>query len=157
MDTVSYPSSSPNVISIGGTKLGITSSVPYTSSGEVDWYDPDGDGFGHGLSSMFLRPSYQTQNTSIYKEIPDVSIIGATPSGNGVTVYNSLNGGYLGVYGTSLSSPVLAGLIATANSNRTANLTRAQIMNVMYASPPISFKISQRFINADFVPLLMAS
>jgi kumamolisin len=149
--SVSYPSSSPNVISVGGIILYVkedgvnTSNGPnrrqdtalYTNVGEEDWYISDGSGSGHGLSQYFTKPSFQaTTNSSDWRDTPDLKAPSASPNGNGASIYCSLIGGWSGVQGTSWGAPFLAGLIATINAMRIAlgkkPLTRLQIMNALY-------------------------
>ena len=70
------------------------------------------------------------------RSTPDISCIGASPSGMGVSVYNSSNGGWLGVYGTSLSCPLLTGMLATVNSTRLKvnkkKLSRVEMLSYLY-------------------------
>lgn len=146
--TVSYPSSSPNVISVGGTILSVASNgyngirvdnTPisknsYVKLAESTWYSPDGTGSGHGVSELFPRPAYQNgHNPSTNRSTPDLSLISASPNDNGVAIYCSAEGGWIGVQGTSVSCPLLAGMIATVNSKRSVPLTRNTIMTYLYS------------------------
>ena len=67
---VSYPSVSPNVLSVGGTTLHLDSSGNLTSAGETGW-----SGSGGGISTQESQPSYQngvvTQSTT--RTNPDVA------------------------------------------------------------------------------------
>ncbi len=100
--TVSYPASSPYVISVGGTWLGDTTGTDYP--GETFW----GDG-GGGVSEFEPMPSWQVgvgQNlNSTNRGIPDVAF-DANPATGAVITYH----GQLAQYGgTSLSAPLFAG------------------------------------------------
>jgi subtilase family serine protease len=170
-DTVSYPSSSPNVISVGGTILTIASngvnesktpspgstatpivSGAYTKLAESNWYTPDGDGSGHGISQFFARPSYQSvHNPSQYRSTPDVSAIAASPDDSGVFIYCSVMGGWLGVEGTSLATPLVAGLITTVLSRRTTKLTRVQILTYLYGLIPSTLPIDVMVDGSGYV------
>jgi len=112
-----YPAYSPNVVSVGGTQLSIDSSGNRTS--ETGW-----SGSGGGNSSQEPEPSYQTSvQSSGARSTPDVSL-DASPS-SGVPVYDSYDNGTFNpwsqVGGTSLSTPMWAGLIAIANQGRAVN------------------------------------
>jgi hypothetical protein len=108
-----YPALSPNVVAVGGTSLDIDSSGDYL--GESAWSDGGG-----GISAYESQPSYQTGKvngtSSTMRTVPDVAM-DADPN-TGVYVLDSFDGGYLQVGGTSLSSPMWAGLIAIANQGR---------------------------------------
>ena len=108
-----YPALSPNVVAVGGTSLDIDSSGDYL--GESAWSDGGG-----GISVYESQPSYQVGHvngtSSTKRTVPDVSM-DADPD-TGVYVLDSYDGGYLQVGGTSLSSPMWAGLIAIANQGR---------------------------------------
>ena len=102
---VEWPSSSANVVGVGGTSLTVNTSG--ARSAESAW-----SGSGGGTSTVVSRPSYQSQVVSgSMRDAPDVSIV-ADP-GTGVVI-NS-RGGQMQVGGTSLSAPVWAGLIAVAD------------------------------------------
>jgi subtilase family serine protease len=111
---VEYPSASPNVLSVGGTTLNLTSSGAYSS--ETAWVDSGG-----GYSAFEQEPSYQGGvQTSGARSTPDVAF-DADPN-SGVEVYSTPPGGRSGswqvVGGTSLGSPSWAGIIAIVDQGR---------------------------------------
>ena len=117
---VIYPGSSVNVISAGGTQINRLAGN-YTN--QTAWIDGGG-----GISRYEPRPSFQIGVASIVgnkRGTPDVSFdsSGSSP----VAVYNSsCYKGWLQVYGTSLASPALAGIInniGTFFANTNAELT----------------------------------
>jgi len=106
-----YPSVSPEVISAGGTTIRRNPATGAFKS-EAAWPDSGG-----GPSRYELRPSYQSAVSSIVgsvRGVPDMSAI-ADPN-TGVWVYDSGNGGWWVVGGTSVSSPLLAGIVNRAGS-----------------------------------------
>jgi len=106
---VIYPSSSVNVVSAGGTQVNRGSNGAYTN--QTAWADGGG-----GPSKYEARPSYQNAISSIVgskRGTPDLSF--DSSGGSPVAVYNSnCYGGWLEVYGTSVASPSLAGIINNA-------------------------------------------
>jgi len=168
-DTVSYPSSSPNVVSVGGTILAVADNgvnesygpivnrsaiTPgaYSKLGEYVWYTSDGNGSGHGTSAIFLKPTYQAaHNPSQYRSTPDLSLIAATPNGKGVFIYCSAEGGWMGVQGTSISSPVFAGMLATVNSRRRVPITRERILNYLYSLASASLPVDVMVDGAGYI------
>jgi hypothetical protein len=115
---VSWPSSSPNVISVGGTKLTMTT-TGYT---ETAWSNGGG-----GVSSIEPIPDYQKGVTASYslsnRATPDVSY-NADPS-TGFLVYDSYgyNGGrgWFIVGGTSAGAPQWAAICTFGNSATNVN------------------------------------
>jgi subtilase family serine protease len=111
---VIYPSASPNVVAVGGTSL---SRDPNTGS---YFFESAWNSTGGGLSQYEPIPSYQA-NTHIAKVVgtqrgvPDVAA-DADPR-SGVWVWDSGNFGWWIVGGTSLSSPVWAGIVSAAGNN----------------------------------------
>jgi Kelch motif len=109
-----YPATSPNVVAVGGTVLTI-SAGGYGS--ETGW-----SGSGGGYSNVESEPKYQlgVQKTGI-RTIPDVSM----NAGAAVPVYDTYDFGnttpWGGEIGTSLATPMLAGVIAVANQGRVLN------------------------------------
>ncbi len=122
---VNYPSVSPNVISAGGTHIN-RSGGNFTGT-EACW-----GGSGGGISVYEPRPSYQTIVENIvhtWRGIPDLSA-DADPN-TGVAVYSSTYcGGWCQVGGTSVSSPVLAGItnaVAGFKTSTNAELTKTYL------------------------------
>jgi subtilase family serine protease len=105
---VSYPSSSPNVVSVGGTTLNL-SGGNYGS--ESAW----GSG-GGGPSALFTKPSWQTAYSGTMRGTPDVSY--DADLSTGYFVYNSGDGGLVQVGGTSAAAPQWAALVALADQGR---------------------------------------
>jgi subtilase family serine protease len=133
---VSYPSASPNVVSVGGTSLSFD---PATGNfiGENTWQDTGG-----GASRVESRPSYQDRNIAhivgLRRGTPDIAS-DANPS-TGVWVWDSLGappGGYWYVVGgTSVSSPTWAGILNTAGSF--AASSQAELIQ-LYSDPQADF------------------
>ena len=113
---VIYPSSSVNVVSAGGTQVNRNSSGAYTN--QTAWSSGGG-----GPSAYESRPSFQNAIQSIVgskRGTPDLSF--DSSGGSPVAVYNSgCYGGWLEVYGTSVASPSLAGIINSAGSFHTSS------------------------------------
>lgn len=124
-----YPSSSPNVLSVGGTTLRLTSSNAWSS--ETVWSDGGG-----GTSRYEGLPSYQKSLGLTNRGTPDVSY-DANPS-TGFAVYDSYGSGGWAVYGgTSVGAPQWAALIAIVDQGRAlsgkGSLSNAQA--AVYALP----------------------
>lgn len=117
-----YPSSSPYIISAGGTSLQRDAQGNFVN--EAAWStNPNATGSkngGSGGPSIYEpRPSYQNSVMKIVgsaRGTPDISF-DADPA-SGVCVYSSLhtpNAGWFADGGTSISAPALSGIINTAN------------------------------------------
>jgi hypothetical protein len=112
----SYPAISPNVLSVGGTTLGITNQGNYVS--EAGW-----SGSGGGISGFESQPAYQqgiVTQSSVSRTNPDVSY-DADPN-TGFPVYDSYNNRASTPWdqwgGTSDAAPQWAALIAIADQGR---------------------------------------
>jgi subtilase family serine protease len=136
---VSWPATSPNVLSVGGTSLKLNSNNTYRS--EVGW-----SGSGGGYSQQETEPTYQKSVQSSGKRTtPDVAY-DASPS-PGVSVYDSYGyGGWLAVGGTSAGAPQWAALVALANEARlNANPSAgtlsgaSQVLPTLYSLPSSDF------------------
>lgn len=123
-----YPSFSPNVLAVGATNLYLNADNSYSS--ETGWSNPakiggNAGGSAGGISQYESQPAYQqgtvtqvSQSTS-FRTTPDISFVGGslTP----VETYDSFgNGGPIfNTWGTSVSAPCWAGLIAIADQGLT--------------------------------------
>lgn len=113
-----YPCTSPNVICVGGTSIARNGSTGFFLSESV--WNSDYSltiGTGGGLSSQEPRPSYQNFMSSIVgtvRGVPDVAAV-ADPI-TGPWIYNSQSewGGWNYIGGTSVASPLVAGLLNRA-------------------------------------------
>jgi subtilase family serine protease len=102
----SWPGSSPDVVSAGGTTVRRNPSTGNFLS-ELPW-----DSAGGGISSIEARPSYQSGISAIvgsFRGMPDLSF-DSNPI-TGVWVLDSDGGGWFILGGTSVASPSLAGII----------------------------------------------
>jgi subtilase family serine protease len=126
--TVNWPASDPLVTAVGGTYLctdpvtglGVDSTDPPSNCQanpgvrEIGWIDGGG-----GFSHVFAKPDYQDAlpagSTAIdsSRGIPDVAF--QASSRTAPLVYDSFDGGWFLVGGTSCSSPQFAGLVALAD------------------------------------------
>jgi subtilase family serine protease len=108
---VSYPAASRYVIAVGGTKLTLTSTGAYSS--ETAWTDG-----GSGCSKYETKPIWQNDSGCTKRTIADVAA-DADPT-SGAAVYDSVTyqgqKGWFKIGGTSLASPLVAGIFATGNS-----------------------------------------
>jgi subtilase family serine protease len=109
-----YPSSSPNVLAVGGTTLATDLAGDYLA--ETVW-----SGSGGGYSPYEPEPRYQksVQRTG-HRSTPDVAF-DADPN-SGVEVYETLPGSSTGMWvtvgGTSLGAPAWAAIIAIVDQGR---------------------------------------
>src|SRR6266581_4459395 len=141
--TTDWPASSPFVTAVGGTSLAVGPSNSYlfetawgttTSSWTGTTWSPTPPGSwlygsGGGVSRIFAEPSYQVGvvPNSVFqaqgrtgRAVPDISAVGDPNTGyligetqtfpNGTIAYSEYRIG-----GTSLSSPLVAGIMALAN------------------------------------------
>jgi hypothetical protein len=108
---VEYPASSPNVIAVGGTSL-------VASGSARGWAEKAWSGGGSGCSAYYAKPSYQKDVGCPRRTVADVSAV-ADPS-TGVAVYDTFGGaavgatGWLVFGGTSVASPLVAGILAAS-------------------------------------------
>ncbi len=115
-----YPAYSPNVVAVGGTRINFGTDGNYGS--ETAWTDTgSGHSTGGGVSTVEARPSWQNGFvTSLFRGTPDISM-DADPA-TGVSIYDAYNLGAATPWakfgGTSLGTPMFAGLIAIADQGR---------------------------------------
>ena len=102
-----WPSVSPYVVAVGGTSI---SRNPANGNyiAELVWQQT-----GSGISSVVSRPTYQAAVSSVVgtkRGVPDIA--GVADPNTGVWVYSGSNGGWFIVGGTSVASPVEAGIVS---------------------------------------------
>jgi subtilase family serine protease len=108
-ETVSYPSSSSLILSVGGSKLTLDKNDQRVT--EDVWSSS-----GAGFSKYEMKPSYQNtlNSTTKYRATPDICFT-ADPDKGFAICYNQ---SFYIFGGSSLSSPLAAGMIAVANQFR---------------------------------------
>ena len=118
---INFPSTIPNVLCCGGTKLICPDLVYDAKTSETVWYDNPTEGTTGGYSSAFLVPAYQKNNivgyTNLHRGVPDVSG-NAEPSTGWIIM---LKGQLYVVGGTSAVAPLWAAYLASINCNTFAN------------------------------------
>jgi subtilase family serine protease len=123
-----YPAASPKVVAAGGTTLKLDTNGDVVS--ETAW-----SGSGGGVSKYFAEPSYQNASQSTgFRGVPDVAY-DSNPN-TGVPVYDSEDGKWFVVGGTSAASPQWAALTAIANSIRAGHgkgPIGSKFLNVIYS------------------------
>lgn len=131
VNVVNWPAVSPRVLACGGTTLRSTTPSFSSRSSEITWFSA-----GCGLSTLSSKPIYQSNvsNLSSYTKrcIPDVSGV-ANPSTGVQVVYNGYKYNILG--GTSVSAPIIAGMLSIAVQKR-LNLGKSAITTVYRTSDP---------------------
>ena len=114
---VQYPSASPYVTSVGGTLLKAKSNARGWK--EKAWVNaansPPTQGSGSGCSSYEAKPAWQTDPGCAMRMTADVSAVAAN-----VQFYDSYEEpGWLYGFGTSVSSPIIAGMYGLADNQPT--------------------------------------
>jgi len=109
---VSWPATSPYVVSVGGTTLTCPNYIYDSSTTEVVWNQGNGQITGGGYSSLFTKPSYQSGIPGTMRAIPDISLMANSKiiisySGAANAPQNLLITG-----GTSASAPLVAAFLA---------------------------------------------
>ena len=157
---VNFPASIPEVTAVGGTEFNEGSGTYWnTSNGpnggsarsyipEKAWNDTATQGAlaatGGGASSFYPKPAWQTGAgvpLDNARDLPDVSIDGS----NDHDPYNVMTGGALRLFGgTSISTPVFAGMVALLNHYLVANKVQSKpgagnINPTLYHSAPSAF------------------
>ena len=105
-----FPAVSDKVIGIGGTSL--------TKTSTGDWHERAWFGAGSGCSAWADKPAWQHDDHCQMRTVADVSAV-ADPD-TGLAVYDTFglgpDNGWIEVGGTSLSSPLVGGMIGLAGN-----------------------------------------
>jgi len=128
-----YPAVSPHVLAVGGTSLSVNGQNQRTK--ETTW-----SAAGCGFSSIYSKPTYQSNTSNKYAKriVPDVS--GVANSSTGVVVI--FNDRQYIVGGTSVSTPIVAGILSIPCSKRselnkpaftTVNNVSNNLQSVLYS------------------------
>jgi hypothetical protein len=142
-----YPSSSPNVLAVGGTSLLLNADNTIMSESGWDGSCCGVGGSGGGPSAVEAQPAYQkgvvTQSTT-QRTTPDVAY--DSDPNTGFQIYDSYGqSGLLSFYGgTSIASPQWAAIIAIADQGRALAGKAAldgpsQTLPTIYSMPASNF------------------
>ena len=116
----SFPAALPTVAAVGGTALQKVKRGKHKGAfTETVWGEPKlGLGTGSGCSATWPKPTWQKDPSCPGRMTNDVAAVGAckTP----VSVYDSTEGGWIDLCGTSVSSPLVAGIEAHASASSRA-------------------------------------
>ena len=109
---VSWPATDPLVTAVGGTQLDLRANGTRIRP-DIAWSDGGG-----GKSIVFGRPAYQDGVKSVtgdHRGVPDISMDAACSSH--VAIYSSFDGpgGLSAICGTSVATPLFAGIVALAD------------------------------------------
>jgi subtilase family serine protease len=151
---ISYPASNPNVAAIGGTTYSFNSNtgayVSETGLNDSTNFSPPLQG-GGGVSSVYSLPTYQSGTAGLTnttgRNIPDVCFPGEL-----VAIYTSSQGGWIGLGGTSWSSPIFAAWQATTNQERHSRfgLVNTNIYRVFKRTKYTNFRDITRGSNGTY-------
>jgi subtilase family serine protease len=145
---VQYPSASPYVTSVGGTMLTPTSTGRLWS--EQTWVtagSPPTQGSGSGCSAYEAKPSWQADTGCSDRTTADVSAVAANVLG--YDSYESGGGGWYFFYGTSVASPITAGVYALAGNASTQTVAPASLA---YANTTHLFDITKGLATGTCTP-----
>jgi subtilase family serine protease len=136
----SYPSTTPNVLSVGATNLQLNSNN--TKNNETLW-----NSSGCGYAATFAKPAYQIGNNTNNRSVPDICEIGATESA--VIVWINENPYAMG--GTSVSAPIASGLLSLLVQSR-LNIKNSHSLTTIQNTSASSVKQIQKLLynNANY-------
>jgi len=107
-----YPGTSAHTIAVGGTHLAKDSSAR-------GWTETAWSSGGSACSLSIAKPSYQTGTSCNFKATADIAAVGDPQTG--MASYDSTNGGWSVVGGTSAAAPIVAAIFAaTGNASQTS-------------------------------------
>ncbi|QJD78830.1 S53 family peptidase [Spirosoma rhododendri] len=142
---VDFPASSPFVLACGGTKL-LTTTNGTAISTETVWHESNTSATGGGISDVFDKPDYQAKASvppsvndgkRVGRGVPDVAAVADPATGYVVRV----DGQNLVIGGTSAVAPLMAGLVALINEQRSQPV--GFIHPKIYATPTVFRDVTQ--------------
>ncbi|MEA2998676.1 MAG: hypothetical protein QOK17_509 [Sphingomonadales bacterium] len=110
---VEFPATSPHVIAVGGTHL-------VRASNSRGWTETAWSSGGSGCSTVYAKPSFQTDPLCTARMEADVSAVG--DPNTGVAVYGPTTrraSGWLVFGGTSVSAPLIGGIYGVTGHGAT--------------------------------------
>ncbi|WP_214317234.1 S53 family peptidase [Nonomuraea sediminis] len=113
--SVDWPASDPLVTAVGGTRLDLDDAGKRRKPDTV-WSD-EGGASGGGLSAIFTRPAYQRTVAAVAtgrRAVPDISLSAAGDGSTMAYLTDDKAASWWPVYGTSLATPMFAGVVALA-------------------------------------------
>lgn len=141
---VDFPASDPHVLGVGATTHpnGPAAPAPDTAWSQAETTSQMAGGSGGGSSTIFARPAYQNGVTATAgRDVPDLAIDGDPNTGVSTVIEDPATGeqGSVTSGGTSLSSPLVAAMVANVAASRSTvtGVTAGfgDIHNVLYAHP----------------------
>ena len=102
-----YPGTSSHTIAVGGTHL-------VRDSSTRGWTETAWSSGGSACSLSIAKPAYQTGTSCQFKATTDIAAVGDPQTG--MASYDSLNGGWGVVGGTSAATPIIAGIFAATGN-----------------------------------------
>lgn len=144
---VNFPSSSPYVLSVGGTMIAKSAAGPV----EVTWWEAPGyrggggGATGGGVSTIFQHPKWQTVSIASINHgaidgriMPDIAALAGAP-GYFIIVLGRVSGSG----GTSASTPLWASLIARINALLPASKKQQFLTPQLYRNGPVGRTLGQ--------------
>jgi subtilase family serine protease len=124
---IQYPSTSPNIVAVGGTTISRNAST-FAFQRELTW-----DSAGGGFSVYEPRPSFQKESlVGDWRGVPDVAAVGNPYTG--VWIYDTFETDgtpWIEIGGTSVSAPVWAGIVNRSGHFKTSSLAE---LTMLYAN-----------------------
>ena len=109
--SVDFPASSPYVTAVGGTSLICPNLIYDSNTSETVWNNETG-ATGGGISKICIKPYYQKNINSMYRNIPDIAFNSDPLTGIDLIINGILK---KGIGGTSIAAPFFASFIALSN------------------------------------------
>jgi hypothetical protein len=128
---VVYPAASPNVIAVGGTGL-------FKKENSRGWSEEAWNGTGSGCSAYEKKPAWQPGVTDCSNRI-DNDVSAVSSNGTPMSIYDTYEyRGWENVWGTSVASPIVAGVEALSSEQ-----TRHEGAEAFYAKPASFFDVTE--------------